>query len=589
MRVSFFRRRLVPGSALSIALALGGCSGSVDVGVGALPDADSGGSARDATSDDAAMPDAGTADAAPPDAAPPKDCSGTPLAVDPPSTLDPLLDGPLVAAHTTITVPTLGPLTNVKVKIHYPAQADKVTPHPGRHAWVMFHHAVHGPYPGVTYDRYDGIFDRWATHGIVTFSIDGARVFFPPAPCGAGSTPSGGGCYTTQSYAQLQVVAGMMSDAITHVLAEQENDAFPLKCALDKARGGVAGHSRGGGSALLVKTAGRTDGAVIKGYVGFQPVNPEMASGAPSPPLPPSAVPAFDLPALWLESGNDGDVTYPITATLYAHTRNKAALVTILGSKHTYTLDTPLPSQGGTPASVTPDEHKNVCAYFGVPFLRAFVRDAAPAAADLLRVTGPEGASVPDAVSSGDATLRYRPSDAASGWVEKFDEPLGATPTTTAGGDAISLAGSMTAVSYETYSTSIGASAQAQAVSKLLRSVLLNWGAAGGALELAVPSAAFTGKKAIAFDTAFLDSPTVTSGTHPLYLEVTDSAGASVSLALSTLTPASWSKRPRRLATVHIPLTKLVGIDLTKITAIRFVAQAGTANHDILVDLLRLE
>jgi hypothetical protein len=299
----------------------------------------------------------------------------------------------------------------------------------------------------------------------------------------------------------------------------------------------------------------------------------------------------FDLPAIWFDAGNDGDVMYPNTAMIYAHTRNKAALVTILGSKHTYTLDTPTPNQGGTPATVTPEEHKRVTQYYSVPFLRAFVRDAVPSAADVARVTGPDGASVPLAVSSGDATLRFRPADSATGWIERFDEATGATPATTVGGGAITLTGGMTAVGYETYSGSAGTGALTQAVSRLLRSVRLNWNAAAGdaAMELPLPAGAFTGKKAIVFDTAYLDSPGVTSGTHPLYLEVTDTNGAIVSLAMSTLTPVSWSKRPRRLATVYVPFTRLTGIDLTKAKAIRFVAKAGTANHDILLDVLRLE
>jgi hypothetical protein len=72
-------------------------------------------------------------------------------------------------------------------------------------------------------------------------------------------------------------------------------------------------------------------------------------------------------------------------------------------------------------------------------------------------------------------------------------------------------------------------------------------------------------------------------------MELTDSTGATSSLALSTLMPVSWGKRPRRLSGVYIPFTKFTGVDLTKAKSVRFVAKAGTANHDILIDLLRLE
>ena len=589
---------------LSLPIAIG-CGSSVDAG--GDPDPDGGDDAAvsdgalDATAPETApLPDGRDDTLAPPpdaaletalDTSPPdtttKDCSGVPLATDPPSTLDPLKDGPLKAAHVTVIVPTLGPLSSVKVKIHYPAGADGVTPDPGRHAWVMFHHAVHGPYPGVTYDRYDGIFDRWASHGFVVFSIDGSKIFYPPPPCPPDSEPQDGGCWSHQSWPQMKVVAGVMDEAITYFLKEQENKAFPLTCALDAARLGVAGHSRGGGSALLVTTTGRTDGATIKAYVGFQPVNPDITSGAPAPPAP---IPLYDLPALWLDSGNDGDVVFPITAMLYSHTHFLGTHVTILGSKHTYTLDTPTPDQGGPAPTITPDEHKRVTHYYSVPFLRAYLRDAAPTAADLDRVAGPRGLGVDASVSSGDATLRWRPASTYASWIEKFDEDLGTTPSKTVAGDAITLSGGMSAFSYETYSTSAGIlSSTGRTVSKLLRSVRLNWGTGEGAMEVPLPAGALIGKKAIVFETAFLDSPSATSGVHPLWLEVTDTTGASASVAISSIVPDAWGKRPRRLSEAYAPLSKLTGVDLTKAKSIRFVAKAGTANHDILIDLLRVE
>jgi hypothetical protein len=545
-----------------------------------------------ATSTDTLSPDVpavDTADAASLDTAG-KSCSELPVAIDPPSSLDPLKDGPLKAAHVEIVVPKLGPLTSVRVKVHYPAGADGVTPDPGKHAWVMFHHAVHGPYPGVTYDRYDNVFDRWATHGFVVFSIDGHLVFYPPpvgGVCPADSEPSGGGCWSHQNWPQMKTVAGVMDEAIGYVLAEQEKASFPLRCAVDPSRLAVAGHSRGGGSALLVTTTGRTDGATVKGYVGFQPVNPDITPGAPAPPAP---IPLYDLPALWLDAGNDGDVSYPITAMLYANTRFWGSHVTILGSKHTYTLDTPTPDQGGPAATISPDEHRRVTQYYSVPFLRAYVRDAAPAAADLDRVSGAGGLGVDPSVSSGDATLRWRPPSGYASWLEKFDEDLGTTPSKTISGGAITLSGGMIATSYETYLTSSGGfSTTGKTVSRLLRSTRLNWGSAEGAIDITLPAGALTGKKGIVFETAFLDSPSATSGTHPLYLELTDTAGATASVAISAVIDASWGKRPRRLSTVYVPLTKLTGVDVTRAKSIRFVAKAGTPNHDILIDLLRLE
>ncbi len=148
----------------------------------------------------------------------------------------------------------------------------------------------------------------------------------------------------------------------------------------------------------------------------------------------------------------------------------------------------------------------------------------------------------------------------------------------------------MVASSYETYATSVGSSsALRQAVSKLLRSVHLNWGTGEGVMDIALSPGELTGKKAIVFETAFLDSPSSTSGTHPLFIELTDTTGAVSSLAFSAVLPVSWSKRPRRLSEAYIPFTKFTGVDPSKAKSIRIVAKAGTTNRDILIDLLRVE
>jgi len=505
------------------------------------------------------------------DTAPPA-CKDVPLAVDPPSTLDPLKDGPYKAGRMTVTVPTLGPLTNVKVRIWYPAEDDGATPHAGRHAWVMFHHAVH--FPTTIYDKYNGTFDRWASHGFVTFSIDGHKIYFP--------TLDG----TDLTWPQQQTVAGVMDEAITYFLKQQEELDFPLRCIVDKDRGAVSGHSRGGGAALLVPTE-RTDGANVKAYIGFQPINPEATRAAPKAGT--AVLPLFDRPCLWFDSSNDGDVVYPITAMIYERTRTRATHVDILGSKHTYTLDFPFPDQGGDAATITPVEHKAVQHYYAVPFLRAFVRDATPAATDLDRVGGPGGMGVPTAVSSGDATIRWRLAPTAP-LISKFDEAKDAPVLKTDAGATVTLEGGMTAVGTEPYATSSAAlGPEYSAVSRLIDTVKLDWDATDAAMDLPIPAGALTGKKAIVFETANLSSTTSTSGTHPLFLELSDGAGTKVNVAIDTLVGPSWSKRPRRLAIAYAPLSKFTGIDLAKVKSIRFMVKAGTPKADILVHRLRIE
>jgi hypothetical protein len=496
------------------------------------------------------------------------DCGAVGKAIDPPSTLDPATVGPLSVGHKTFVVPKLDALTSVNVRVTYPTNADG-TPHAGKHAWVMFHHAVHGPYPGVIYDKYDGIFDKWASHGFIVFSIDGARVFFP--------TSAG----TSLTWTQQQAVGRMMDQAITYFLDQQTKASFELGCRLDPARLAVAGHSRGGGAALTVPTA-RTDGATIKGYVGFQPVDPEALCGSSTcAPLP-----GFDIPELWLDSALDGDVSYPINALQYSRARSWATHVTILGSKHTYTLDTPYPDQGGATATITPDEHKAVCNQYGIAFLRARVRDETPAAADLARIFGAAGMHT--TVSSGDVTIRWKPPATDLSYLARFDEAIPGGAGNTVPGDAITNEGGLTLASFETYAASVGGTGE-RTVSALIKSVQLTWTASGGAMVVPLRAGAFTGKKAITFELEYPDSVSATSGTAPLNLEIVDSDGGKATIDVDTIVGPGWKLRPRRLSIAHLDLTTgLSTVNLTKATSLRFVAKATTTGHAV-IDILRIE
>ena len=493
------------------------------------------------------------------------DCSAVGKAIDPPSAIDSATAGPLTVGHKTYVVPRLDALTSVNVRVTYPTNADG-TPHAGKHAWVMFHHAVHTP--SVIYDKYDGIFDRWASHGFIVFSIDGARVFFP--------TSAG----TSLTWTQQQTVGRMMDQAITYFLDQQTKATFDLGCRLDPARLAVAGHSRGGGGALTVPTT-RTDGATIKGYVGFQPVDPEALCGS----APCAPIPGFDIPELWLDAALDGDVSYPINALQYSRARSFATHVTILGSKHTYTLDIPFPDQGGTTATITPDEHKAVCNQYGIAFLRARVRDETPNAADLSRIFGAAGMST--TVSSGNVTIRWKPPSTDGSYLARFDEAIPGGAGNTVPGDAITSDGSMSLASFETYASSVSGGGE-KTVSTLIKSVQLTWTASGGAMIVPLRALALTSKTAIVFELDYPDSTSATSGTAPLNLEIVDSAGGKATIDVDTIVGPGWKLRPRRLSAVYLDLSTVSGVDLTKASSLRFVAKATTSGH-VGIDILRIE
>lgn len=541
--------------------------GPADVGGGSDTSAPPSDAPIEDTQEDAAS-DA-EIDAAPVDTGPPPTgCAAQPLAVDPSSALDPSKLGPLPVAKKTFTLPKLGPLSDVKVLVTYPSDAAG-KPHPGRHAWIMFHHAVHGPAPGVVYDDYPTIHGHWASHGFVVFSIDGSRIFFP------GSSGS------SLTFTQQQTVASMMSEAITWFLDEQEKSEFELGCTLDAARGAVAGHSRGGGATLLVPTT-RDDGAKIKALVSFQGVDPgslNVPEGA--------AFPGLELPAMWLDAALDGDVIFPINPLQYGRAKNASSLVTILGSKHTFTFDeNALPHQGGSSPTILPAEHKEVCNQYTTAFLRARVRDASPSAADLDRFAGPGGLAT--TASSGGILLSYRPASSAP-FVAKLDQAPGTTPLTNDAGATITTSGSMIADALETYGSSVGSmSTGTRRVSKEVNSARLQWDGTGGAVEIPVAASAFAGKKAVAFDLA-MTSEGLSSGTTPLFLEVVDTSGGVASVAIADHLGAGWFTRPRRLSTAWIPLSKLTGVDLTKAKSIRVSAKSGAKPGTAIFDALRTE
>jgi len=537
--------------------------GAAEIGSEVDPSTDSA-----STTDTAVTEDTDIADTTPPIDAPPGSCAAQPVAVDPASTLDAATKGPLTVATKTITVPKLGTLTDVKVKITYPTASDG-SPHPGRHAWVMFHHAVHGPYPGVVYDDYPTIHGHWASHGFYVFSIDGSRVFFP--------TSSG----SNLSWTQQQTVAGMMSQAIAWFLEQQETSTFDFPCRLDPARIAVAGHSRGGGATMLVPTT-RTDGATIRAALSLQGTDP----GALNPPAG-SVIPGFDLPTMWLDAALDGDVIFPINALQYGRTRNASSLVTILGSKHTYTFDSnATPTQGGTPPTITPVEHKAICVQYSTAFFRAKVRDAAPNPTDLDRISGPGGTST--TVSSGNVLLSWRPANTHK-FVALFDDPATGPLGKTVDGATMTASGSMVATPLETYATSVTSlSSGEKAVSKVVNSVQLKWDGTGGTFEIPTSASAFSAKKAVVFDLAMSTEGT-TSGTTPLYLDVVDSTGAVASVPIKDYLGAGWFTRPRRFSTAYVPVAKLTGIDTAKVTAIRVVAKSGATAGTAMFDALRLE
>jgi hypothetical protein len=257
-------------------------------------------------------------------------------------------------------------------------------------------------------------------------------------------------------------------------------------------------------------------------------------------------------------------------------------MVTILGSKHTFTLDDWSPTQGGSTPTVTADEHKAVTNQYGVAFMRARVRDAVPGATDLDRIAGPGGFTT--TASTGDVLLSWRLKQ-TDPHVSKFQDAVGTFPVKTDAGGTLTVTGSMSGTTVTPYSGTLGGAGAAAVIAEI-RALQIKWDATGGALE--IPVGPPTGKAALVFDYAQPTADT-TSGATPLFVEATDTAGGTASVALSTCLGSGWAKRPRRFATAYCPLSKLTGVALDKLKAVRLVAKSGAVAGTAWIEQMRFE
>ena len=136
---------------------------------------------------------------------------------------------------------------------------------------------------------------------------------------------------------------------ITHLQARNGDDAWMLGGHLDGDRVVVAGHSRGGGAALITAAANPE----VLGAILIKPVDPLMAPGGEaqwSRKLP-------ARPMLINIASDDGDTIYPICDFLFERRSSAQSAHTIIGSVHNYTLgctEAACGPEGGDPTAHLP-------------------------------------------------------------------------------------------------------------------------------------------------------------------------------------------------------------------------------------------
>lgn len=217
-----------------------------------------------------------------------------------------------------------------RVLAHWPAATDPAETGwsdvaEGRHPVVVFGHASVAESCAV-YDDYRRLHRDWAAAGWVVLSV-----------------AAGGSLCGPVSAENMDDRARLLTGAWA-ALDELDAGAGPLGALLgdhlDPERVVLAGHSRGGGAALLAAGRGAADGRPPAGVVAFQPVD-TMAWGLP--------LPAVTVPTLLVLAEKDSDVSAAHTASLDDAFAGPWGMVEVPGGIHAWTADALAPRPQAEP------------------------------------------------------------------------------------------------------------------------------------------------------------------------------------------------------------------------------------------------
>ena len=232
------------------------------------------------------------------------------------------VDGPFAVGAHDDQVMVASRNRTAKLRIYYPQTEGKLAE--GNSAGGVHHGAANlaGPATGpfaTIYLRFDPLLKRWASHGFIVATIDGVDLIV------AGNPARG----TSLSLMNLTGMSENQRATITYLKARNEDLAWPLARHIDAERVVVAGHSRGGGAALITAAA---DPEVMAAIL-LKPIDPLMSPGGEvtwNRKL-------LARPMLINIAGSDGDVTYP-SDFLYERRASALSAHTIVGSVHNFTL-----------------------------------------------------------------------------------------------------------------------------------------------------------------------------------------------------------------------------------------------------------
>lgn len=177
---------------------------------------------------------------------------------------------------------------------------------PGRWPVVLFAHGAFHAGCSDLHRAFRTLHAHWASHGFVVLSLDLAAV-------GCGRISAG----------DLEARADGLAGA--YAALEALDRRGPLAGHLDRKRVVLAGHSRGGGAALMA--AARLP---VQGVLALQPVDPSH-SGATLEPVA--------VPALVVTAEGDTDVAFPHGQAVEARLRGPWSFAGVVGGVHAFSSD----------------------------------------------------------------------------------------------------------------------------------------------------------------------------------------------------------------------------------------------------------
>jgi len=447
--------------------------------------------------------------------------------------------GPLEVSHRVISLCAESG-AKIPVRVTFPSNDGRAIP--GQHAWMAFDPAsAHG----IEVETYDELLDHLASHGIVTVTIDSGESEKPARH-------------------RIELAAERMGEAIELFLAAQARPGFELGCLVDPRRLALGGHRFGAAVAMRVPPQWEsTSGIEVKAIVGDQGVDP-ISVGASD---------AFvrSLPTLALESVTSFGAVSSSSDLLYQRATGEAWHVIVRGS-----FDVPF-AVVDPYLSVPRAQHRTIFRSFATGFLRTFVRDAAPSAADLMLPMSISNARKPGFDTNW--LVRWHPKDDSASVTPLLDASLT---------QPFELEGSLKVEPIAASREIVGTNGAWTIVRNALR---IQWSDEGGALVLKLGTGGLGGRTAIVFDTKRASQTPLLHLAHeyPLELEVTDTVHGKVTVHLERF--ARWVTSHDlawRMTTVGVPIKEeLSPLELDKAHELRWVAPKTAGS--IVIDRVRIE